>query len=517
MPLTRRSLFRGAAAGAAAVAVGPPLGEPRLRAWAAGCGRMTTPSAAAHLLSRATFGPTAAELARLDAMGVDAWIEEQLAPESIDDAACEAALNPLTTLGMSAAALKAHRDAAHPVSSELTAATLYRAVASRRQLFEVMVDHWSNHFNVFLPEEFIFRYKTVDDRDVVRAHALGSFRAMVHASAKSPVMMRYLNVPSNTKNGPNENYARELMELHTLGVGAYGEDDVKAVARCFTGWNWNGEVRFEFRPADHAPGDKIVLGQRIPAGGVDEGEAVIDLLVDQPACARHVSRRLVRRFVADAPPEDVVDAVAAAFGRDGDIRAMLRALFAAPGFWAETVAADGGPAKIRRPFEHWAACLRALECDARAVLRDLPGDVYEGADTANYDGRAEAYLQRMDQLPFRWRAPDGYPDVGRPWGGMHVVVGRWNFAQALCAGELAGLPSYLYELTVMHLADRTAARVVDDWAARILPRPLLADDRDRLIDFLGAGQTEPLDAATLRARLPLTVAAMLDSPYFAWR
>lgn len=517
MPLTRRRFLATSAAGAALAAADPPAATP-LRAWAAGCGQITDPSPEDHLLSRATFGVTAAERARVRTIGPAAWIDEQLAPERIDDHDCDDALAALPTLALSPAALKAHKDATHPVSSELTAATLFRAVASRRQLFEVVVDHWSNQLNVFMPEEFIVRYKTVDDREVVRKHALGTFRDLVHASAKSPVMMRYLNTATNTKNGPNENYARELMELHTLGVGGgYTENDVKAVAKCFTGWNWNANVVFEFRPADHAPGDKIVLGTRIPAGGVDEGEAVIDLLVDQPSCARHVARRLVRRFVSDISDEDLVTAVAGAFGRDGDIRAMLRTLFNAPAFWSATRAADGGPAKIRRPFEHWAACLRALEVDPGALIAELPPDFYEGGDGVKYDGRAEAYLQQMDQMPFRWRAPDGYPDSGRPWSGMHVIVGRWNYAQALCAGQLRNLPPYLYEQTVIRIADRTAVNVVDDWATRILPRPLLAEDRARLVDFLGNGHADALDEATLRARLPMTVAALLDSPYFSWR
>ncbi|MEO8083849.1 MAG: DUF1800 domain-containing protein [Ardenticatenales bacterium] len=516
MALTRRTFLATSAAGAALAAVEAPH-APRLRA-AANCGPMPEPSAIDHLLSRATFGVTAAERARAAAMGADAWIEEQLAPATIDDHDCDDALAALPTLALGGAELKVYKDAAHPVSSELTAATLYRAVASRRQLFEVMVDHWSNHFNIFMPEEFIVRYKTVDDREVVRKHALGQFRDMVHASSKSPVMMRYLNVSANTRNGPNENYARELMELHTLGVGGgYTEQDVKAVARCFTGWNWNADVAFEFRPADHVPGDKIVLGKRIPEGGAAEAEAVIDLLVDQPSCATHVARRLVRRFVSDTPPDSLIQSVAAAFGRDGDIKAMVRVLLRSPEFAAATTAQGGGPAKIRRPLEQWAACLRALECDAGALLAELPKDVYEGGDRVAYEGRAEAYLQQMDQLPFRWRAPDGYPDSGRPWSGMHVMVGRWNFAQALCAGELHNMPPYLYELTVIHLADRTAERVVDDWAMRILPRGLTADDRMRLVDFLGNGRTDALDEATLRARLPLTIAAMLDSPYFSWR
>jgi uncharacterized protein (DUF1800 family) len=330
-----------------------------------------------------------------------------------------------------------------------------------------------------------------------------------------------LNTLQNTKAGPNENYAREVMELHTLGVdGGYAESDVKEVARCFTGWNRNNNTwAFEFRAADHDEGEKTVLGRTIAPGGVSEGEAVLDLLVDQPQCALHVARRLVRRFVADDAPPVLVARVAGAFGKDGNIPAMIRVLLNAPEFYAAAAAPDGGPAKVKRPLEAWAGALRALAAPVDGFL-SVPNDVYEGDDgpgSVDYSGRAEAYLQMMDQIPFRWRPPDGYPDVGPRWGGLHVTLSRWNFGLALAEGRLAGMPIDLYAQGVAEGVGSDAGEVVDYWLGRVVLRPVLPEDRAVLTHFLTRGGAMRVDTDVLRQRLPMLVALMLDSPYFHWR
>jgi uncharacterized protein (DUF1800 family) len=528
--LTRGSAAAlGATAGAALAGSLPPaelarwVARPRL-AWAAGrTVPLPAPTAALHLLNRASWGPTVAELDRLRSMGVDNWIDEQLAPETVDDRATEQALAALTSLPLSPADLRANRGRV-PVRNELIAATLYRAVRSRRQLYEVLVDHWSNVFSVFHPEELIQVTKTLDDRDVIRRHALGSFRDMVHASAQSISMMRYLNTTQNTKAGPNENYAREVMELHCLGVAAggvpYSEQDVKQVARCFTGWGFNSETwQFQFNAANHDDGAKTVLGQAIRARGADEGHEVLDRLVDQPACALHVARRLVRRFVNDSPPEALVAQVAAAFGRDGDIRAMMGVLLRSAEFQRAHVAADNGPAKVRRPLEAWVYALRATGASVDGLL-SVPAQNYEGDDgpgSVNYDGRVERYLQLMDQIPFRWRSPDGYPDLGPRWGGMHVMVSRWNYGLGLANGDYSNADWSALEDHRRAGAPNLPAGLVDHWAGRLVMRPLLPSDRQRLIDYVGGGSTAALGEDALEARLPVLVALLLDSPYAAWR
>lgn len=530
MPVTRRAFLTAGGAAAATAAVvpaaspgGPPGAVPRPRvAWAAGrTAPLPAPSPEHHLLSRAAYGATPAEAARVRAMGTGAWIDEQLAPASVDDAAVDAALANFLSIGWSAAEIRANRGT-RPVRNELIAATLYRAVNSRRQLLEVMVDHWSNVFNVFHPEEFISASKTVEDRDVIRRHALGTFRELLHASAQSPAMMRYLDTVRNTRTGPNENYAREVMELHTLGVdGGYTEADIKDVARCFTGWTYNGTSwAFEFRAADHDSDAKTVLGRPIRSSGIDEGHEVLDRLVDHPSCARHVARRLVRRFVADDPPEDLVADVAAVFGKDGDIPAMLRAILTSETFKRGHAGAGGwAPAKVRRPLEYWVAVLRAIGADT-SFMFEVPKDVYEGDDTpgaADYTGRAEAYLQQMDQIPFRWLSPNGYPDVGPRWGGMHVVVARWNYAYAVASGALEGIRFDWVERTRAAGVPFAAAAVVDHWADRLLGRGLLPADRQLLVDFVARGNGGTLSAAELGRRLPSAIALMFDSPYFQRR
>jgi len=522
VPLTRRRFIAAGSAAAAAAALGPAFRPDDLAdwaprpgvAWAAGRLRpMPAPDAARHLLARATFGQTAAELERVAGLGIAAWLDEQLDSAPADDAAVDAALAALETLRWSAERI-------HDTSSdliqrarirdELVAATLYRMVEGRRQLFEVMVDHWSNHFNIYM-DDYHMMMKSVADREVMRRYALGTFRDLLHGDAASVVMMQYLNTLQNTASGPNENYAREVMELHTLGVGGgYTEADVKEVARCFTGWNRSDATwRFEFRAGAHAAGAKTVLGAPIRAAGVAEGREVLDRLVDHPSCAPHVARRLVRRFVADAPPAELTARVASAWAGDGDIPAMLRALFSTPAFAGAVAGAEGGPAKIRRPMEHWVAVLRALGADVRFLLT-IPND-------GDYAGRPERFLQLMAHMPFRWQSPDGYPDVGRRWNGAHIMLARWNFGLAAAEDRLLGTTLDL----VGQMADAgvagQATAIVDYWADRLLPRPLLAEDRTMLVEELAAGGDGRVTAGEAADRLPMVVALMIDSPYFQWR
>jgi uncharacterized protein (DUF1800 family) len=504
VPITRRRLFAGGAAAAGVAALGPLFRaadvadwtRPPGIAWAAGRTRsMPRPSAERHLLSRATFGLTRSDPARVQAMGVDAWLDAQLAPGA--EAVIEVALAPLETLGWTSNQIRtASSDLGQRarIRDELVAATLYRMVHSPHQLFEVMIDHWSNHFNIYM-DDYHMMMQTLADRDVMRRHALGTFRDLLHGDAASVVMMQYLTTLQNVARGPNENYAREVMELHTLGVdGGYTEADIKAVARCFTGWNRNDATwRFEFRPQDHDTGAKFVLGTPIRTAGVDEGHEVLDRLVDHPSCPRHVAGRLARRFVADTPPPALIERVAGAWGKDGDIEALLRALFGSTEF--RDAVADpegGGPAKIRRPMEHWVAVLRALGVDAGFLL-SIPND-------GDYAGRPERYLQLMAHMPFRWQSPDGYPDTGRRWKGAHIMLARWNFGLAAAEGRLANVEIDLVGQMADDGVPGDAAAIVDYWADRLLVRPLLADDRAILVEDMAGGGGGRVPVAEAAAR-----------------
>jgi uncharacterized protein (DUF1800 family) len=339
------------------------------------------------------------------------------------------------------------------IVSELAAAKLARAVMSDRQLQEVMVDFWFNHFNVSADKGVVRWYVTAYECDAIRPHALATFRDLVRATAAHPAMLWYLDNWASTRadfvipQGPNqgrtaglnENYARELMELHTLGVdGGYTQGDVREVARAFTGWTIDRpreQGRFTFRPAMHDVGPKTVLGHRLPAGGGQaDGERVIDILARHPSTARFIATKLTRRFVADDPPPALVARVAAVYQRtDGDIRAMLRTILTAPEFYA----ASARRAKIKKPFEFVASSVRALG-----------GTV----DTRGAEALARAVGTIGERL-YQAEPPTGYPDRAEPWINPGALLARLNFALHLSGNRLDGVR--VDPVALVRGADRT--------------------------------------------------------------
>jgi len=422
-------------------------------------------AAIVHALSRLGFGPRPGDVERVKAIGLAAWIADQLEPRRLDDRAAAQALAALPTLTMSTADL--HREYPRPdlrqksadpqmaprelfnrpppekrpvrIVAEMQAARMVRAIESERQLEEVMVDFWFNHFNVHAAKGEVKWYLTSYERDVIRPHALGKFGDLLRGTATHPAMLFYLDnwlstrpnftVPFGANRGKraglNENYARELMELHTLGVdGGYTQTDVTEVARAFTGWTIDrprDDARFVFRPLMHDRGEKTVLGTRLAAGGGrDDGERVLSLLVHHPATATFVATKLVRRFVADEPPPALVERVAATFrGTDGDVRAMLRTIVASPEFWA----ADTRGAKIKKPFEYVASAVRAMG--------------------GHVDARAGFFLARaaaeMGEGLYGAQPPTGYPDRAEAWVNAGALLARMNFALALTQRRLPGV------------------------------------------------------------------------------
>ncbi|MGE3959091.1 MAG: DUF1800 domain-containing protein [Vicinamibacterales bacterium] len=346
---------------------------------------------------------------------------------------------------------------------ELAEQKMLRAVYADRQLEEVLTDFWFNHFNVDArkgPTRFML---TEYERDAIRPHVLGRFRDLLGATAKSPAMLFYLDnwmstaagatmpaanrprrglagrarqgtaVPPRTPDGAgggprrpaglNENYARELLELHTLGVdGGYTQEDVTEVARAFTGWTIDRPRAgggFRFAAALHDSGEKVVLGQRLPAGtGQDDGERVLDILATHPSTARFIARKLAVRFVGDAPPTTLVDRMAAVFMRTrGDLWAVTSELLHAPEF----LAPDARRAKVKTPFEFVVSSLRALEADVRD---------------------ARALVRVMDQLGmplYRCQPPTGYADAGHAWINTGALVNRMNVALGFATGAVRGV------------------------------------------------------------------------------
>ncbi|HEY2363154.1 MAG TPA: DUF1800 domain-containing protein [Candidatus Angelobacter sp.] len=338
------------------------------------------------------------------------------------------------------------------VLGELAEAKLLRAIYSNRQLDEVMTDFWFNHFNVFIgkgPDRYMV---SAYEREVIRPHALGKFKDILEATAKSPAMLFYLDnwqsvgpnselalygpqrfagrrgrfprprpQAKNRPSGLNENYAREIMELHTLGVdGGYTQKDVTELAKVLTGWTIEKPQLgggFKFNERAHEPGDKYILGRKIGEHGEKEGEEMLDVLAHHPSTAKFISRKLAMRFVSDNPPQGLVDRMTETFlKKDGDIREVLRTMFHSPEFWA----ADAYRAKMKTPFEFVASAARASGADIQNAL-PLVG-----------------ILNRMGMPLYAMQPPTGYSMKAEAWVNSSALLNRMNFALQLASGKLPG-------------------------------------------------------------------------------
>jgi len=391
-----------------------------------------------HLLNRIAFGARPGDVERVSDIGIEKYLEQQLQPERIDDNATEARLSHLRSIRMSTEELlKTYlrprqarqlqmrsmlQNVPQQILQDLQAQKVIRAVHSQRQLQEVMVDFWFNHFNVFWGKNADRWLTTNFEMDAIRPRLFGKFKDLLMATAKSPAMLFYLdNHLSSSIKGINENYARELMELHTLGVdGGYTQKDVQEVARAFTGWSIerpqvNGE--FIFRSRMHDVGEKNVLGHKISDGGIRDGEAVIEILSRHPSTAKFIATKLVRRFVSDESPEKLVQHVAGVYrNTDGNIREMLHAIFTSKEFRAP----ESTGAKTKTPLEYVASAIRNLD-GATDGSRPLVQSI-----------------ARMGQPLYQCQPPAGYPDRGDHWMGTGAVLERLNFAVALAGNEIRG-------------------------------------------------------------------------------
>jgi uncharacterized protein (DUF1800 family) len=383
----------------------------------------TTIDSIAHHLNRLSFGPRLGDRSEIDRLGIERWVAGQLEPATIDDTRCDWRLAEIEPL---AEPRGEHYDySPEEMLLAIGRSRILRAVHSRRQLHEVMVEFWTDHLNIVAFKGDCRWVRLADELEVIRPHAMGRFRDLVRASATSPAMLVYLDGHDNKVvhpgDRPNENYARELLELHTLGVdGGYSQHDVLEAARCLSGWTyghrfWLGRVsEVAFDQERHDNGAKEVLGVTIPAGGgKDDLERLLDIVCFHPSTARHLARRLCRAFIADPAPPEAQRVVAEAFtATKGDIPAVLRALIATPAF------AGSGGSLFKRPFRFLVSALRATD-----------------ATTDGGEGLLEA-LRRMGQAPSEYPTPDGYPLEPEPWIGS--LFWRWNLAVALSAGRVPG-------------------------------------------------------------------------------
>jgi uncharacterized protein (DUF1800 family) len=378
-----------------------------------------------HVINRLTFGPRPGQHAETRKSGAREFIASQLDPDAIDDHRIDARTGHFEALRAWPIGELLEYDA-RELLDQLTRKKILHAVHSKRQLKEVMVDFWSDHFNIDPSKGDSKWLMPADEREVIRAHALGSFPALLKASALSPSMLWYLDGRVNRRatadERPNENYGRELLELHAMGVhGGYTQRDVMEVARCLTGWTVRERAKsgfavgkVEFRKDLHDDGPKTVLGTAIPAGlGAADLDRVIEIVAHHPSTARFIAEKLCRRFIADAPPDAAIAAVAETFRRTGgELRPTLAALFETPEFWASR----GG--KIKRPFHFVVSALRGTfaSTDAGPVL--------------------QRHLLRMGHAPFQFPTPDGYPEEAPPW--MATLLWRWKFSLDLANRAIKG-------------------------------------------------------------------------------
>ncbi len=321
------------------------------------------------------------------------------------------------------------------VAYDLLASKLMRAVYSNCQLAEELDDFWFNHFNVYYDKGSDRFLIPAYERDAIRPNVLGKFRDLLEATAKSPAMLFYLdnfqsvgpdaavNARAKKKRGLNENYGRELMELHTLGVdGGYTQKDVTEVARCFTGWTIQEPRKgggFFYNDKMHDKGEKVVLGVTIPAGGgIEDGEKVLDILARHPSTAHFISKKLAQRFVADNPPPELVDRMAGTFLKsDGDVREVMRTMLNSKEFWSQ----GAYHAKVKTPFEMVASSVRALDAD-----------VEDAFALANQVGNLGEPLYRKQE-------PTGYSNLNSEWVNSAALLGRMNFALNLAQNHVAGV------------------------------------------------------------------------------
>ncbi len=558
--LLAAALSTGAAASAAAA---------RRSAHAPAAARMSSREKVLQALNRLGFGPRPGDVERVLEMGLSRWIESQLNPEAVSDPLLAAKLENLPTLAMSsqeifdvyekpvrearrqrkllAASAGAgeaasateetraaeERDRIPPqkrprrVIEELSTARVLRAVYSERQLNEVLVDFWMNHFNVYAAKGLDRVFITSFERDAVRPRIWGRFEDLLLATAKSPAMLFYLDNaqsvadpehrPGRTaletgsrepdgmgavsspplrgrKGGLNENYARELMELHTLGVdGGYTQKDVTDLARVLTGWSLERDGGgFLFRARAHDAGAKTVLGQTFPpGGGAEEGEEMIRRLARHPATALHIARKLACRLVTDDPSPALIDRVAKRFlATDGNLRETVRALIESPEFFDRA----SYRSKVKSPFEYVVSAIRAMGGETNGGLPLL------------------RQIAQMGEPLYLCQPPTGYSDAASAWVNTGSLVSRLNFALSLSANKLPGTSVDVTRL--MDARDASDPARALDSLAKVLVAGDLTPATRRTIARQLEGRTAPTDDPSANTQVPLIAALILGSPEF---
>jgi len=438
-----------------------------------------------RLVRRVTNGIIPGEMTKATELGWNAYLNYQLNYSRINDDACEQVISSIWPL-MSQTSDALFSANADTVRNSLRESTLFRASFSKRQLYQRMVEFWTDHFNMDVDK---IQYLIVaDQRDVIRKHALGNFQDLLKASAHSAAMMAYLDQNTSRNTAPNQNYAREIMELHTLGVdGGYTQTDVAELSRVLTGWTIQGRGQFTFNPAIHDWGAKTVLNLSIPAGspsqgqdGILEGEKVLDMLVNHPSTAKFIAKKMLKWLLTPEPTDTQINAVVAAYrATKGDIKTMIRVILNES--WL-----NAAPMKLKRPFHFLASSLRSLAPTVASIT------------TVNNQ------LTALGHVQFAWDTPDGYPDKVEYWAGN--IVPKWNTASSIA--NLNSAATVLVDTSAYRAAGSTAA-AIDMIDQNFFGGEMPLVTRNGLLTYAG---TTALNEARTRELLSLA----MSSNAFQW-
>ncbi len=509
---TRRRVLQGAVAVAAVAAV-PVLTASPAEAATTGA-TYITPSARHHLLRRAAYGPNAKSLADVSRLGLAGWVNWQLAPSAIPDPQVDALLKrlPVPNDGTPIATVRALLDAGTidgwQQYMSVPRSLIIRSVWSQRQLLTVMEELWSDLFNVTVPHD-----NTEESRAnyqyTLRSRALGRFEDLLWGITRHPAMLTYLNNRDSTKYAPNENQGRELLELHSVGVGSgYDENDIKNAARILTGMSVKDETgEFSYESWMHWVGPVSVFGFTHPnstaGGGETVARALVAHLAHHPKTAQRVCLRIAQRFVSDDPSPALVAALAKTYlANNTAIAPVVRQVLGS----AEFASARG--LKVRRPLEHVAATLRVLGVGPEPSSLDAVGSLMW-------------QCRGMGQQPMAWSQPDGFPDRADTWLSTATTLNRWSTSRYLVEGWGTGglarpeLARHLFGAT----SPTTYGEMVDRASTKLFGRILPTAHRNAVITFLDAKPLSPLTptSSALTWRLRSWVALMLDTPYHLYR
>lgn len=446
-----------------------------------------------RLVRRITMGMSPEEVALARQRGFTGYLEYQLNASAIDDSALEAMIaQRLPMTQMNGTTLRTQDS--NEVMMQLSDAAWYRALFARAQLRERMVEFWTDHFSIDFEVANVTWRKVLDDRDVIRRHAMGNVRDMVIASAHSSAMLNYLNQDSSRTPTPNQNYAREIMELHTLGVdGGYTQTDVAELSRILTGWSSNGtDGAFLWRRTYHDRNAKTFLGRTFPAMPTTatdvamkaEGDQAIEMLLDHPATGRYIGYKMARWLLAHEPSPAVVDAVAAAYTSSrGDIKTMIRAILTSKNLLA-------APAKYKRPFHLAVSAMRSLGARAETVLNVR---------------QARTQSDPLGMPLYRWDQPDGYPDQIGWWSGL--VLSRWSYVEYISSTRTTAT-NYRFDAMPFRTPD-TPEGVVAQINTRIYAGEMPTRLRSSLLSYLRGGTYSD-------ARVRETISLALSAHEFQW-